>query len=105
MTGSTLEIIRAALKADQSVPPAERVRIIASLKHGQFGLNGHTESPPKLVSRKEAATRLGGKSARYVDKLARQGLLMKITLPNRKRASGVSEASLNALIQSNPQNS
>jgi len=102
MTSATLEIVKAALTADQSILPAERVRILASLKHGQFGLNGHTESPPKLLSRNEAADRLGGKSSRYIDKLCREGILTKVRLPNRKRASGVSEASINALIQSHP---
>jgi predicted DNA-binding transcriptional regulator AlpA len=56
---------------------------------------------PRLLRRAEVARRLGC-SVRLVDRLATEGVLPKHRLPNRRRAAGVLEADLIALITASP---
>ena len=97
-TPSTIEIIKATVKADPQATPADRANLLAFLRHG-----GNQETTPaaplehRLLRRIEAA-RLLGRSARTVDDLAQQGILHKVTLPGRKRAAGFRYADVCALI-------
>jgi hypothetical protein len=52
---------------------------------------------PKIIRRKQAAERLNS-SLRFVDLIARQGILKKCILPGRKRAVGILESSLSAVL-------
>jgi hypothetical protein len=70
MLPTTVDVIRAALRADPTVSPADRARLLAALR------NGGNTSPapaaptgPRLIRRKEAA-RMLGTSTRTVDALA-----------------------------------
>ena len=90
MLDSTIELIRAGLKTDPTLSLAERTRLILILRnHGR-----QTQPPqavhaePKIIRRKQAAERLNS-SLRFVDLLARQGVLKKCTLPGRRRAVGI----------------
>lgn len=56
-----------------------------------------TIAEPRLLRRAEAARRLGC-SLRLVDRLAKDGALVKRKLPGRKRAAGILESDLLALI-------
>jgi hypothetical protein len=99
MLDSTIELIRAGLKTDPTLSIAERTRIVLVLRnHGK-----QTQQPqiqqdtPKIIRRKQAAERLNS-SLRFVDLLARQGVLKKCVLPGRKRAVGILESSLSAVL-------
>jgi hypothetical protein len=102
MLDSTIDLIRAGLKTDPTISPDERTRIIFLLRnHGK-----QTQSPqpipqeiaPKVIRRKQVAERLNS-SLRFVDLLARQGILKKCVLPGRTRAVGILESSLLAVLR------
>ena len=99
MLPSTIAVLRAALRADPTVSPADRGRLLAALR------NGGNTSPapaaptgPRLIRRKEAA-RMLGTSTRTVDALAADGALARVRLPGRRRAAGFREADVRALIE------
>jgi predicted DNA-binding transcriptional regulator AlpA len=98
MMSHTIEIIKTALKADNSVSASDRARVLATIR------NGGSKSPetarfaePRLIRRAEAAHRLGC-SLRLIDRLAKDGALVKRKLPGRKRSAGFLEADVVALI-------
>ena len=99
MLATTLEIIRSALRADSTVSPGERARLLTLLRNGSrpgpMAAGGQPEQ--RLVRRAEAARRLGC-SLRSVDHLAAQGHLPKRKLPGRRRSAGFLESDLTALI-------
>ena len=99
MLPTTFEILRSALRADPSLSPADRSRILAMIRNGANAAKTDTmgASEPRLVRRAEAAARLSC-GLRTVDKLAAAGVLPKRKLPNRQRAAGFLESDLNALI-------
>ena len=99
MLSATIEIIRAALRADSSVSAAERTELLARLRRGPnpVGDEQPVRGPAKLLRRNEAARRLG-MTTRALDRLCQQGVLAKRKLPGRQRASGIVESDLNALI-------
>src|ERR1043165_8235168 len=99
MLATTTAIIMAGLRADPTVPPADRARILVLLRQGPSGPKPNPEPTPepRLVRRKEAACRLGV-SLRSLDKLAKEGILPKRVLPGRIRASGFLESTLAELI-------
>jgi hypothetical protein len=103
MLATTIEIIRSGLKSDPSLSAADRARILAAIRNGANTpkIDPVTNSESRLVRRAEAARRLGC-SLRLVDRLAKDGVLLKRRLPNRKRAAGFLESDLNALISSDP---
>jgi hypothetical protein len=55
------------------------------------------EVEPKVIQRKQAAERLNS-SLRLIDLLAKQGVLKKCVLPGRRRAVGLLESNLSALM-------
>ena len=100
MLQTTVEILRSGLKADPTISPIERTRLLKLLRHGEDPQSAKPEAPiaPKVLQRKEVAARLG-RSLRFVDKLARAGTLRKVLLPGRQRAIGFAEADITALIE------
>lgn len=105
MLATTLDIIRSGLKADPSLTPADRARVLAFLRSSPNPVR--TPSPesnkPCLLRRDEVARRLAC-SLRMVDKLAAEGVLKKVTLPGRKRGAGFLEADIAALIEGDDRN-
>ena len=100
MLDSTIELIRAGLKTDPTLNPAERTRLLLIIRnHGKQPSPPPAEATatPKIIRRKQAAERLNS-SLRFVDLLARQGILKKCVLPGRKRAVGILESSLSAVL-------
>jgi hypothetical protein len=98
MMTHTLEIIRTALKADPSVAANERARLLATIRGGgEQVLKPASIVEQRLIRRAEAAHRLGC-SLRLVDRLAKDGALVKRKLPGRKRAAGILESDLLALM-------
>ena len=100
MQTHTVNILEAALKADASITPAERNRILKLARHGEAAepvQNDHAPEPV-IFSRAAAAKMVGDKTPRYVDLLAARGLLKKFTPPGNKRAIGICGESLRAFI-------
>lgn len=98
MLDSTIKLIRAGLNTDPTLTPADCARLLLLLRN-------HKKQPqsqmgvglPSIITRKQAAQRLN-RSLRFVDLLARQGVLIKRILPGRKRAVGILESSLAAAL-------
>ena len=99
MLDTTLEIVRSGLKADPTLTPQERTRLLASLRQpvAQKSIPA-TSAEPRLIRRTEVARKLS-RSLRFVDKLAAAGILAKRKLPGRMRASGFLASDVDALIQ------
>lgn len=101
MLASTIELIRAGLKTDPTLSSDERARLLVVIRNH----DKQTQPPqpacqdvaPKIIRRKQAAERLNS-SLRFVDQLARQGILKKCVLPGRTRAVGILESSLSAVL-------
>ena len=99
MLNSTIELIRTGFKTDPTLSPTESAKLLLILRnHGKQTLRPPIElSMPKIIRRKQAAERLNS-SLRFVDLLARQGVLKKCVLPGRRRAVGILESSLLAVL-------
>lgn len=99
MLKTTLEIIRSGLKADPSLSPADRTRVLSLLRNAQNSTKTATvtSTEPHLIRRIEVAHRLSC-SLRTVDKLAAAGVLRKRKFPGRIRASGFLESDIVALL-------
>jgi hypothetical protein len=110
MLATTLQIIKSGLQGDPTLSPRERTLILAALRNGQATGKAEqgeptktaTPSAPRLIRRAEAARRLGC-SLRLVDRLAKDGILPKRLLPNRRRAAGIPEDAVTRLITGIPQ--
>lgn len=98
MLNTTLEIVRSGLKADPTLTPQDRARLLATLRETEKQPIGPAISAaPRLIRRAEAARRLSC-SLRTVDKLAASGVLAKRKLPGRVRASGFLASDVDRLI-------
>ena len=99
MFPTTLQAFGAILKADPSVTPPERNRLLSLMRQGPEALAIATAAPTvsRFIRRAEVAERMSV-SLRTIDKYATTGLLHKHLLPGRKRASGFLESDISALI-------
>jgi hypothetical protein len=100
MLNTTLEIVRSGLKADPTLTPQDRARLLAVLRNGVTPHKPDCPAPdntPRLLRRAEVARRLS-RSLRFVDKLAASGVLAKRKLPGRVRASGFLASDVDGLI-------
>lgn len=100
MHPSTLQIISATLKADITIDPDSRKRILALLRTGGESRPTNTAksaSPPSIIRRAEAARRLAH-SVRTVDYYIARGLLKVVRLRGQKRGIGIDANSLDELI-------
>ena len=97
MLTTTVEIMKASLKADQTVDPVARLRIINAVQAAAKSDSTTENQAPRLLRRGEVGRRLSV-SLRTVDKLHSQGILKKVHLPGRGRAAGFRLADVDALI-------
>jgi hypothetical protein len=99
MLETTLDVIRAGLKSDPTVSPADRAKLLVLLRNGSEGERPkpEPENGLRILRRQATADRLG-LSTRSVDRLAQQGVLRKVTLPGRRRAGGFREEDVNRLV-------
>jgi hypothetical protein len=99
MLATTIEVIRAGLKSDPTISPSQRSGLIALLRHGPKP--SKSEMPevngPQVITRKMTAERLN-RSLRFVDRLAKEGILRKVKLPGRQRAIGFAQEDVARLI-------
>lgn len=101
MLTTTQDAVTAILKADPSLTPIDRSRIVSLMRnHGKSEQAAPALAAPvitRFMRRAEVAGRMSV-SKRTVDKYAATGLLHKHTLPGRKRASGFLAADVDALL-------
>ena len=98
MLQTTIEAIRSIVRADPSVTPQERARILDSIRnHGKAETSKTTPNAPRILRRDTVAERLGC-TVRQVDNLAREGTLRRVVMPGRTRAAGFRESDVMALI-------
>ena len=92
---STVELIKTALRCDETVAQDERARLVRLLTAPGAGNQAQPAAPARVVRFKEVAARLGcrPRTARYY---VSQGLLDPVRL--RARAVGVTEESINRLL-------
>lgn len=100
MLPTTLDVIRAGLKSDPTITPANRNHLLTLLRTGLDSPKADSvmSSEPRLIRRAKAAHILD-RSLRFVDRLAKDGILVKRRMPGRKRAAGFLEADVLALIK------
>ncbi|HEY9173724.1 MAG TPA: hypothetical protein VI136_15670 [Verrucomicrobiae bacterium] len=100
MISTTIELIRAALKTDPTVSPADRTRLLVQLRQRPDAVK--TTAPPEnlaaIWTRKRVAEAMGSRSLRFVDRLAQDGILEKVKLPGRQRGAGFRAADVQRLI-------
>ena len=90
MLPTTLDAVKALLKADPTLTPADRSRVVASVRnHGREVEEKREGAPPekRILQRAEVARRFN-RSLRFVDHLAKAGTLRRVRLPGRERACG-----------------
>jgi len=100
MLGTTVELLRAGLRADPTIPPAKRARLVAMLRNGDDD-SWKSDAAPVVSQRcirRDEAARLLSVSLRTVDKLAASRILKKLKLPGRTRSCGFLESDVLALI-------
>ena len=97
MLHTTFLAINAVLRIDPTISPLERCRIMRRLEEKDVPVTVGPPTKPRLLRRHEVAERLGC-SLRTVDKLAAQGVLERVCLPGRVRASGFREGDLSVLL-------
>ncbi|MGO9588212.1 MAG: hypothetical protein ACLP2Y_18705 [Limisphaerales bacterium] len=98
MLNTTLEIVRSGLKADPTLTPQDRLRLIAALRESVAQKPAPVISTElRLIRRAEVARRLSC-CLRMVDKLAASGVLVKHKLPGRVRAAGFLATDVDRLI-------
>lgn len=100
MLPTTLDAVKALLKADPVLTPADRSRIVATIRnHGREPEAECARAAPekRVLSRKEVAQRFN-RSLRFVDDLGKAGVLRRVTLPGRTRACGFLAEEVERLI-------
>jgi hypothetical protein len=99
MLPTTIDAVRALLKTDPTLTPADRARLLLIIKgYGKADSTPNVRTEPRLLRRGEVARRLGC-SLRAVDSWTREGILEKVILPGRVRAAGFRETDISALIE------
>ena len=90
MFGTTLDAMNALLKTDPVLTPADRARIMASIRnHGKPCETPRTVAiqEKRILTRADVARRFN-RSLRFVDHLAKAGTLRRVKLPGHTRACG-----------------
>lgn len=96
---TTLDVIRAGLKSDPTISPADRARLLALIRKGADGPKEETDRDRAIrIIRRAEAARMLSCSTRLIDRLSQAGILRKRYLPNRRRAAGFLESDITAMI-------
>lgn len=93
MKPGTLTALAAIIEADPPQTEADRNRIVCLVTGA-----ARTESGPRVLSRSEAAERLGV-CVRVIDGMSAAGILPRVTLPGRRRAAGVRDVDVERIIE------
>ena len=100
MLATTVDVVKAACRADPTMTPAERARLIALVRSGGTPQQAPSRADMRgRVIDRETTAGMFNRSLRFVDRLAAQGILRKCKLPGRVRAVGFLESDVDALIR------
>jgi len=90
MMTTTADAVKAVLRADPGLTPADRARILALIRnHGRDSETPRTiQSVEKRILVRAEVARRFNRSLRFVDHLAKAGTIRRVKLPGRKRACG-----------------
>lgn len=91
--------IMAMIRADQDADARTKAHLMAVIKSGGTPPEPGKATGPRIYQRREAA-RLAGRSLRWVDAIARRGLVRRVKMPGNKRAVGIRADDLERLIES-----
>jgi len=100
MLPTTLDAVKAVLKADPTVSTADRAQIVTVVRSNGYAARTKETSEgrvSRLLTRAEVGKRFC-RSLRFVDKLAAQGVLHRVTMPGRVRACGFREDEVNQVL-------
>ncbi len=101
LSPTTLDIIKASLRADPLVSPADRATYITLLRNAGKPTPQAVKPTPtngqRVLSRSQVAETLN-RTTRSVDRMARQGILRRVTLPKHSRAAGFVASEVYALL-------
>lgn len=97
MNAQTKKSVVALIRADDSVEARERMRLIALLNDGPR-TEPQARPGPCIYQRREAS-RLTGRSLRWIDSVCRRGLVRRVKLVGSKRAIGLRADDLDRLIE------
>jgi len=100
MLPTTVDAVKALLKADPSLTPGDRSKIVGAIRnHGRPAEPKPTpeRQGARILTRGEVAKRFG-RTLRFVDNLAKDGTLRRVTLPGRQRACGFRAADVERLM-------
>lgn len=104
MLPTTIDAVKALLRADPTVTPADRMAIIAIIRnHGKSVVTKPTGPVEKRIMRRDEVARRFAMSLRSVDKMATDGILRRVRLPGRRRACGFVADEVERLITSEGQ--
>jgi hypothetical protein len=98
MQDHTLQILAATLKADSTIGPAERTRLLKTIRGEPTPAPVQVDHESRIYSRKQTAELLGGRTTRYVSQLVKRGLLTRFLPRGNKRAIGITGESLRQFI-------
>lgn len=100
MLNTSLDACEAILKTDPSVTPGDRTAMLALLrKYEQNQTATELTEEDQILSRRATRDRFfPGRSLRYLDKLAAEGVLRKVKIPGRSRSVGFNAAHVRKLV-------
>ncbi len=90
MLNTTFDAVKALLKADPTLMPADRARIVERVRNHGRAIETNQKNAKQenhILPRREVARRFN-RSLRFVDHLAKAGTLRRVKMPGRKRACG-----------------
>jgi hypothetical protein len=98
MLSTTIDTIKAVLRADHTITASERNEILVALRRGPR--RPAVDTPPACprLLRPAKAAELIGCSTRLIHRLAAEGHLRKSRFPGRKRSAGIREEDVFSLI-------
>ncbi len=89
MFNTTMDAIKALLRADPGLTPADRARILAMIRnHGKEPEKAREVAAEKQILTREDVARKFHRSLRFVDGLGKGGVLRRVKMPGRIRACG-----------------
>jgi hypothetical protein len=100
MLPTTVDAVKALLKADPSLTPNDRAEIVSAIRNYGRPTEVKPQAEPRrahILTRSEVAKRFN-RSLRFVDKLSAEGVIGRVTLPGRIRACGYREADVEKLL-------
>jgi hypothetical protein len=98
MEKQTMLSMVALVKADSIITPAERTRLLKTIRGEPTPAPVQVNHEPRVYSRKQTAELIGGRTPRYVSQLVKRGLLTRFVPRGNKRGIGITAESLHQFV-------